>query len=123
MRPRWKSDEVFAKFVVGYLATGAALIDDDFNSAYEYCWLKLDWEEKAERVKSLARHAEQYRADPLFVPMPLKFLRTEWQRAVRPAAKNSAPEPAPVKYYSMAEEKQRRKREQDERERNAKAAG
>ena len=35
---RWMTDEVFVRFRARYLETGAALIDEDFSEAYEFCW-------------------------------------------------------------------------------------
>lgn len=86
---RWKGDEQFARFVADYLATGAALIDSDFSKAYEVCWKRLDIQQKLDRVAALVRHSEEYHSDPRFVPNPLKFLETEWQRPVRPKSRDS----------------------------------
>lgn len=86
---RWKRDEAYARLVVDYLATGAALIDADFSKAYELCWKTLDFEQRLQRVESLKRHADEYRGEPRFVPHPLKFLETEWERPVKPKARDS----------------------------------
>lgn len=86
---RWKTDEAFVRFSIDYLGTGAALVDADFAEAYEFCWRSLDFEQKLERVAALNRHAEEYHADPRYVPRPRKFLETEWERRVvkrKPAA-------------------------------------
>lgn len=90
--PEWMSDGEYSRFAVDYLSTGAALIDADFTEAYEFCWKTLDFEQKLERVAALNRHAEEYAASPRFVPKPLKFLREEWERPVRPAPVNSKAE-------------------------------
>jgi len=88
--PRWARDEVFVRFRARYLETGAALIDEDFSEAYEFCWKTLDWEQKAERMKSLETHFEEFRADPRFVPKPVKFIEKEWKRAVKPTSQPKA---------------------------------
>jgi hypothetical protein len=89
---RWKHDEAFMEFVVDYLATGGAFVDEDFREAFEFCWKTLDFDQKLARRGGLTKHAEEYHADPRFVPKPLKFLRTEWERPVKPP-----PRPAAVK--------------------------
>ena len=81
---RWRADEDYVRFTVQYQTTGAALIDDDFSEAYEFCWIKLDWEQKLARVKALDNHLGEYAANPRFVPKPLAFLEKEWKRPVRP---------------------------------------
>jgi uncharacterized protein YdaU (DUF1376 family) len=87
---RWKADDAYHRFVERYQETGAAVIDADFTEAFEFCWKTLDWEQKAERVKALEVHYEEYAANPRFVPKPLAFLEKEWQRPVRPPAKSAA---------------------------------
>jgi hypothetical protein len=84
---RWKTDETFVVFKNRYQQTGAALIEPDFNKAFEYCWKTLDWEQKADRVKALEVHFDEYVGDPRFVPKPLAFLEQEWQRPVKPLAR------------------------------------
>ena len=81
---RWRANEDYVRFTVQYQTTGAALIDDDFSEAYEFCWIKLDWEQKLARVKALDNHLGEYAANPRFVPKPLAFLEKEWKRPVRP---------------------------------------
>ena len=44
----------------------------------------LDFEQKRARTESLEVHMAEYREDPRFVPKPLKFLESEWQRPLRP---------------------------------------
>ena len=83
---RWKSDEAFVRFVGAYNATGAALIDEDFSKAFEFCWKTLDWEQKSLRMKAVESHTAEYQAEPRFVPKPLAFLEQEWKRPVRPPA-------------------------------------
>ncbi len=95
----WASDEVFCRFVGDYRATGAPLIDEDFIAAYQFAWLKLDWEQKAERVKSLARHQQSYTEAPNYVPKPRKFLEQEWKRPPRvngKPSKSEAAKPNPI---------------------------
>ncbi len=87
---QWKKDDVYARFVADYLGTGAALIDADFEDAYEFAWRRLDFEQKLDRVNALNRHSAEYHADPRFVPKPRKFLETEWERPVRPTASRGA---------------------------------
>ena len=87
---RWKTDDVFYRFVEQYKETGAPVIDEDFTEAYEYCWKRLDWEQKAARVKALEAHFEEYQGNPRFVKKPLAFLEKEWQRPVRPPVKSAA---------------------------------
>jgi hypothetical protein len=81
---RWRADTVFVKFQVDYLAMGAAMIDDDFARAFEFAWKKLDYEQKLARVKSLEQHQEEYSSDPRYIPKPLKFIQTEWERPPKP---------------------------------------
>jgi hypothetical protein len=80
----WKSDSSFAKFALDYLSTGASLIDNDFAEAYELSWKRLDFEQKLDRIAGFNRHAAEYRAAPAYVPRPLKFLETEWERPPKP---------------------------------------
>ena len=87
---RWKTDDLFYRFVERYKETGAAVIDTDFTEAYEFCWKTLDWEQKAVRVKALEVHHGEYTSNPRFIPKPLAFLEKEWQRPVRPPAKATA---------------------------------
>jgi len=84
---RWKHDEAFMRFTVDYLATGGAFVDEDFREAFEFCWKTLDFEQRLARMAALKNHAEEYHSDPRFVPKPLKFLRTEWERPIRPLPK------------------------------------
>lgn len=86
---RWKADEVFGRFVTQYLATGAALIDEDFTPAFEFCWKTLDWEQKLERMKALEAHMPEYQTEPRFVPKPLAFLEKEYKRPIRPPVKGT----------------------------------
>jgi hypothetical protein len=86
---RWRKDETFARFAESYSSTGAAVIDEDFNEAYEFYWRRLDWEQKLDRVRALEEHLEEFRADPRFVPNPRKFLEVEWKRPLRPTASNA----------------------------------
>jgi len=81
---RWKSDEAFCRFVARFIETGAAVIDEDFSEAYEFVWKRLDWEQKAARVKALEEHMVEYTGNPRFVPKPLAFFDKEWKRPVRP---------------------------------------
>ncbi len=93
----WKSDEPFARFVVDYKSTGAAVIDEDFTEAYAFGWKPLDWEPKAMRVKALAERLAQFTKDPAFVPKPVKFLKQEWKRPLRPAINGKPPASEPIK--------------------------
>jgi len=86
--PRWKNDVDFVRFAKAYMNTGAAMIEEDFNMAYDICWKKLDYIQRTERLNALDDHAQEYTADPRFVPKPLKFLQVEWQRPVKPIAIN-----------------------------------
>ena len=79
----WQSDEAFVRFREQYMLTGAALIDEDFVGAFWH-WARLSWEDRAERVKALGTHMEEYRGNPAFVPKPRKFLEQEWRRPLRP---------------------------------------
>ena len=98
----WKSDEQYARFVADYLGTGAALVDDDFAEAWQFCWRTLDFEQKIQRVSSLNRHAEEYHADPRFVPRPRKFLEMEWQRPVKPPPAGRSPKSASLAERAIA---------------------
>lgn len=82
--PEWANDPVFSKLVQDYQSTGAAVIDEDFIDAYRFGWKPLDWEQKADRVRSLSERMDEYRRDPRFVPKPEKFLKQEWKRAIKP---------------------------------------
>jgi hypothetical protein len=113
--PEWAADAPFAKFATDYRALGASVIDEDFIEAYRFGWKPLDWEQKADRVKALTVHSEEYRANPRFIPSPVKFLKQEWKRPLRPAPVNGSGPPAePPEYYDMrkarAEEDERRRK-------------
>jgi len=71
------------RFVADYLGTGAALIDADFAEAWQF-WKTLTFDQKLQRCAGQATHAAEYAENPRFVPKPLKFLQTEWERPVRP---------------------------------------
>lgn len=90
-RQQWKSDEPFVRFVIDYRSTGAPLIDEDFTEAYTFGWKPLDWEQKSERVKALAERIGQFSQEPAFVPKPVKFLKQEWKRPLRPSANGKSP--------------------------------
>ncbi len=87
----WEQDEQYARFVTDYLNTGANLIGEDFAEAWQWSWKPLDFEQKLERIAALNRHAEEYHADPRYVPKPKKFLETEWKRDPKPPARSAAP--------------------------------
>lgn len=93
----WKQDTQFCKFVADYLQTGAALIDEDFATAWQFCWRTLDFEQKLERCSALVKHSEEYHSNPRFVPKPQKFLETEWKRPPKP------PAASPTRKLSMRE--------------------
>lgn len=81
--PEWKLDKSFSPFVVAYQKTGAALIDDDFQMAHGICWRKLDPDQKAARTASILERLEcDYYSDPKYVPKPLKYIQTEWNRPI-----------------------------------------
>ena len=84
----WEQDEQFARFAADYMATGAALIGEDFAEAWQWAWKPLDFEQKLERIAALNKHAEEYRANPGFVPRPRKFLDSEWKRDLKPPRAN-----------------------------------
>jgi len=86
----FSTDDIFARFQKDYLALGGAFIPDDFSKAYSICWRYLDFEQKLDRVRALNRHSEEYASEPRFIPNPLKFLQTEWERPVRPPKTNGA---------------------------------
>lgn len=79
VQPEWKRDEAFSRFAADYLSTGGAFIDEDFLDAHQWCWKKLDFEQRLERVRALAMHLPTW-TDPGFIPRPRKFLETEWKR-------------------------------------------
>jgi hypothetical protein len=89
--PDWRRDAAFMDFRAKYLATRGNFIDDDFAKAYQFGWKPLDWEQRAERMKSLrARIDAGTWADPRFVPKPEKFLKTEWKRPIMLPAKTKS---------------------------------
>jgi hypothetical protein len=92
--PAWQQDAEFVAFRDRYMETGGSFIDRDFAEAYEFRWRKFDFEQKAARLAALGLHAEEYRSNPRFVPKPQKFLESEWERPVRPAATTAKPAPS-----------------------------
>lgn len=107
---QWKSDEQYTRFAADYLGTGAALIDSDFAEAYTFCWRLLSFEQKLERIAALNKHAEEYHADPRYVPKPLKFLEKEWERPCKPKARDS-----PDRKLSVTEQARELMRQERER--------
>lgn len=106
----WQSDAPFSKFVVDYKSTGASVIDEDFTEAFQFGWKPLDWEQKAERVKALAERLAQFSQEPAFVPKPVKFLKQEWKRPLRPPVNGNGKQQTPAdppEYYNLAEEKKK----------------
>lgn len=73
------SDEGFQHFTASYLATGANVIEEDFEDAFRFVWSKLTFAEQMERMAALTSHA-RFWDEPRFIPRPRKFLETEWKR-------------------------------------------
>ena len=71
-------DHLWERFVADYLATGVAVIGEDFEAAHRY-WLTLSFNDRLARASALVRHAAVW-DNPRFIPRPLKFLQQEWKR-------------------------------------------
>ncbi len=106
----WEQDSEFARFAADYMATGGSFIAEDFAEAWQFCWKGLDFEQKLERIQALNKHAEDYHAEPRFIPKPKKFLDTEWKRDPKP------PKAAPSRATSALERVQAQARERQRQE-------
>lgn len=91
--PEWQRDEQFAEFADAYQKTGAALIDEDFANAFQWCWKNLDFEQKTQRIVALGEYIKRGAfSEPRFIPKPLKFIQTEWKRPIlAPMPKQAVP--------------------------------
>ena len=82
MQGGWKADAEYARFVVDYLSTGAALLDEDFAAAHPV-WRHLDFEQKRGAYIALRKRIEASSwDDPRYIPRPEKFLKSEWRRPI-----------------------------------------
>ena len=80
-RPEWETDPAFQAFVSDYRRTGAAVIDEDFQEAFQWAWKPLDFEQRMDRHKALIEKLVRgYFDNPKMVPRPKKFLLSEWKR-------------------------------------------
>lgn len=89
----WKRDAAYVRFTEDYRSTGGSFIDEDFAEAFHFTWKRLDFEQKLERHKALKEHIQRNAWDaPRYVPMPDKFLKTEWKRPIRDPPKSKQQE-------------------------------
>lgn len=89
----WQIDEAYLPFVVAYRKTGKPLVDGDFADAH-WKYKKLDFEQKLTATKGILQRVEAgVWDDPMFIPVPTKYLDREWERPVvsrvRPLGKKS----------------------------------
>jgi hypothetical protein len=86
----WEEDADFSRFVADYLALAAPeqFIGEDFTEAWEFCWKKLDYEQRIARGNALKRRETEFQEEPRFMPKPRKFLVSEWKRGPKPPARN-----------------------------------
>lgn len=81
---RAEFDDQWQDFRKQYEATGKPLIEEDFTKAH-FLWAVLDFEQRGAAITGigLRKDAGQWE-DANFVPLPEKYLRSEYKRGVIP---------------------------------------
>jgi len=79
-----KLDDQWQEFRKQYMETGKPLIEEDFSKAH-FLWAVMDFEQRTTAVAGigLRKEAGQWE-DANFVPLPEKYLRSEYKRGVIP---------------------------------------
>jgi hypothetical protein len=96
--PSWKNDESYTPFVVVWrevqTVTGKPLIDEDFAEAY-FRWKQLDLEQRPMAIQHVRERLDlgvwAGNTDPQYIPMPKRYLGSEYKRPVVPPKPHFSP--------------------------------
>ncbi len=82
-----KLDEQWQNFRAQYSATGKALIEEDFTKAH-HLWRVMDFEQRTAALVGIrSRYEAEVWDDPAYIPLPEKYLRSEYKRDVIPKSR------------------------------------
>ena len=85
-----KLDEQWMHFRRLYEETGKALIEEDFTKAH-HAWRVMDFAQRTAAIAGItARYAAEQWDDPQYIPMPEKYLASEYKRKVVARSKGRA---------------------------------